>query len=461
MSAIRRRLPWAVAIVLFLGYSLHWVDISSLQATPYWNTIFASGLAMSLVFLSFVIVTGIGGMVSLAQATFVSASGMFMGWLVNHRVPIAIPVLVPNGHVNLIVAMALGVAVACVVGILIAFPVRRLNAVPIALATLALAFVADQGVFIINAVNNTTQGWPIPQPVVDIPVIDQINHFVVRGSRGTIDLGNAQEQVILLLCVFGVITLAIRNVLRSASGRAMFAVRSSETAARSFGVSPSTSKIMLFGLSAAVAGLGGAMLGLVNGSFGATMRPAADGILWLAIAVIFGIRRPGGALLAGVAFTGFYQILTLIGGHLGTFGQQVIASPYFGTALFGIGAIQLAKNPDGLLANAGEQRRERRRQRLERSSVGQAPEVHFDRSSDRVIPTIQVVQMSECPTEDGNTRSGQRIVPAGLAFESIVAGYGDVEVLHGVSLEVYPGTVTALLGLMAQESRPLRVLVRD
>ena len=31
----------------------------------------AQGLALSLIFLSFVIVTGMGGMVSLAQATFV------------------------------------------------------------------------------------------------------------------------------------------------------------------------------------------------------------------------------------------------------------------------------------------------------------------------------------------------------------------------------------------------------
>ena len=35
---------------------------------------------------------------------------------------------------------------------------------------------------------------------------------------------------------------------------------------------------------------------------------------------------------------------------------------------------------------------------------------------------------------------------AALAVADIVAGYGDVEVLHGVSLTLEPGTVTALLG---------------
>ena len=33
-----------------------------------------------------------------------------------------------------------------------------------------------------------------------------------------------------------------------------------------------------------------------------------------------------------------------------------------------------------------------------------------------------------------------------LACRDIVAGYGDVEVLHGVSLDVRPGMITALLG---------------
>lgn len=33
-----------------------------------------------------------------------------------------------------------------------------------------------------------------------------------------------------------------------------------------------------------------------------------------------------------------------------------------------------------------------------------------------------------------------------FACRDVVAGYGDVEVLHGVSIEVYAGTITALLG---------------
>ena len=38
---------------------------------------------MAIIFLSFVVVTGIGGMVSLAQAAFVTAGGFAAGWALN------------------------------------------------------------------------------------------------------------------------------------------------------------------------------------------------------------------------------------------------------------------------------------------------------------------------------------------------------------------------------------------
>ena len=43
----------------------------------------ATGLTLSLIFLSFVVVTGLGGMVSLAQATFVLMAALTTGMLIN------------------------------------------------------------------------------------------------------------------------------------------------------------------------------------------------------------------------------------------------------------------------------------------------------------------------------------------------------------------------------------------
>ena len=52
------------------------------SANDYWVGVIATGLTLSLIFLSFVVVTGMGGMVSLAQATFVLMAGLTTGMLI-------------------------------------------------------------------------------------------------------------------------------------------------------------------------------------------------------------------------------------------------------------------------------------------------------------------------------------------------------------------------------------------
>jgi branched-subunit amino acid ABC-type transport system permease component len=128
-------------------------------------------------------------------------------------------------------------------------------------------------------------------------------------------------------------------------------------------VSPAKAQVALFALSAGIAGFGGAMYGLTAFSITATSIPPFLGLIWLAVAVTFGIRRPGGALLAGLAFTAapvIWQNLAKFS-WMPHFLSELIISPYFTPMLFGLGAINLAKNPDGLalvghdrLAKAGE-----------------------------------------------------------------------------------------------------------
>ncbi|MFE4206941.1 branched-chain amino acid ABC transporter permease, partial [Streptomyces goshikiensis] len=47
--------------------------------TPFWSGLLAQGLAIGLVFMSFTVVTGLGAMVSLAQATFVTGAALVAG----------------------------------------------------------------------------------------------------------------------------------------------------------------------------------------------------------------------------------------------------------------------------------------------------------------------------------------------------------------------------------------------
>ncbi|GAA2574915.1 ATP-binding cassette domain-containing protein [Actinomadura fulvescens] len=365
----RRVLPWSVSVAALLVWTFTLGD-------DYWVGLVAQGLVLALIFCSFVVVTGIGGMVNLAQASFAALAALAAGLAFSKGLPFPLAVL-------------LGVLAAVAAGILVALPALRLGGRVLALATLALALLADQVLFQIDAFSNGTVGWKLP-----------------AFSLGFADTNDPRARVVILLVVIGLVGLLIRNLERSASGRAILAVRSAPTAALSVGISATRAKITLFALASGIAGLGGVLYATFNGQITATDLPALTGFVWLAVVVLQGVRRVGGAVLGGLIMALFPEVL-----------DNVTDSAYVGMILFGLGGMILAKHPDGVLAQMAE-RRYRRRKRGEKQA--------------------RVQELTETPAAPA--------MDAVLRLEGIVAGYGDVTVLRGVDLAVPAGKVVALLG---------------
>ena len=142
----------------------------------------ALGLCMALIFLSFVVLTGMGGMVSLAQATFVTAGGFAAGWALTRDWGIDLPLVATHGRLNFLWGALLAGAVAAALGALIALPLRRLGAVSLALGTLALAFVAQLIPFNTVAIAHAPNGWTLPTPTLDIPVVNEVVDLADQGS---------------------------------------------------------------------------------------------------------------------------------------------------------------------------------------------------------------------------------------------------------------------------------------
>ena len=273
---------------------------------------------------------------------------------------------------------------------------------------------------------------------------------ILRPTLGPFDLRDERSMAVLLLILVGVVALLIRNLQRSPSGRAMLAVRSAERAAACSGVSPVFTKLALFAVSAAVAGVGGVMLGAVNGNVTNTSTPATVGLIWLATVVLFGIRRPAGAIVAGLVAAATPQILSggfhwpsPVPSFLSWNGTQSVWLPQL---LFGLGAIQLARSQDGVLALTAAQSRARRRKR-------QARRVERLRAVEDAAVSAEVGDRGEELLRLGALRrSGPPAAqhpgsgPAALALAGVRAGYGDLQVLRGVDLEVRAGSITALLG---------------
>jgi ABC-type branched-subunit amino acid transport system ATPase component/branched-subunit amino acid ABC-type transport system permease component len=416
----RRILPWAIAVSALVVYEL-WF------ANEFWSSLIAKGIVLGIVFLSFVVITGLGGMVSLSQATFVTASAFTVGYLVNNEFEFTIPLLMHDGRFGFFVAVLAGIAVAAAVGAVIAIPVRRLGPLALALATLSFAFTAELIVFQLDAVRNGSRGWPVP------PL--NLETFESELPFGPFDFTQPRQMAMLALLVFGGVTLVIHNLQRSASGRAVLAMRSSEVAARTSGIGVGWSKVTLFAVSAGIAGLGGALLAVVSSPVNNRSAPAFVGLIWLAVTVTFGIRRPGGALLAGLAFACFTDLLQVVTGwgFMPAWAETLTGTPQLAAILFGLGAINLAKNPDGVLALVGTQRLEKRRRREHDAARAAAP----------VTAAPAPAPATLLPASADGARDDE---PATLRVDGVVAGYGEVEVLHGVDLAVPAGRVVTLLG---------------
>jgi ABC-type branched-subunit amino acid transport system ATPase component/branched-subunit amino acid ABC-type transport system permease component len=424
LSSFRRRLPWAVVAAALVFYTL-------VLANAYWASLVMQGLVFAIIFLSFVVATGMGGMVSLAQATFVTAGGFIVGWMVTHRLPFGIPGLTSHGHLNFGVATLVAAVGTAAVGMVFAFVVRRLGTLLLALATLALGFTCELIFFNIDSISGGSTGYTVAPPSL--------------GSF--LNFASPKAMTLLLLAVFGLITLVMYNLRRSGSGRAMFAARSTEIGARSVGLSPDRIRVLMFAFSAAVAGVGGAFFAVTSSPFGNTTAPTEAGLFWLAVVVTFGIRRPGGALLAGL----FYGVGTSLFGRVTTWNGTLHAatqSPYFLPILMGLGAIGLAREPDGVLAAGAKAISQIQGRRVGPAAVEVGPPTVSGMKVAPLVPVAEgrpevVVPATPVRRPDPNAADDRPMV---LSFDGVTAGYGAVEVLHGTDFEVREGSLVALLG---------------
>ncbi|MGN5386442.1 ABC transporter permease subunit [Streptomyces sp. JL7001] len=351
--------------------------------TPFWSGLLAQGLAVALVFMSFTVVTGLGAMVSLAQGTFVTGAALVAGLLMSRGWPF-------------VAALAVGTCAAALLGALVALPALRLGGRSLALATLALAFLADHVLFQLRWLRNGDTGWSVPRPVV-----------------GPVDLSDDRALGVALVVLVALVAAGLTALRGSPSGRAMLAVRSAPAAAVASGVSVLRTKLLLFTLSAGLAGFGGVLYASYNTRITATDFTAMTGLVWLAVVVAAGVRRPQYAVVAGLVYAVAPRLLS----------DYVTESAHLPVILFGLASLALANDPDGYCA-AVPVRLARRRAAASR---GSAP--------------------NPSGTPPPNPRA-QHAGEAGAALElrGVTAGYDGGLVLHGVDLVVRRGEILAVLG---------------
>jgi len=128
-------------------------------------------------------------------------------------------------------------------------------------------------------------------------------------------------------------------IRRSAFGRRLVAMSDSPAAFATVGLSATRTKVFVFSLSAAMAGLGGVLYGGQQGAIGANDVQFFGSLTLLLFVAIWGMRSLSGALLGGMTAAALPVLQTHLPASL---------ADLTGLAA-GAGIILLGRSPDGIL----------------------------------------------------------------------------------------------------------------
>jgi ABC-type branched-subunit amino acid transport system permease subunit len=173
---------------------------------------------------------------------------------------------------------------------------------------------------------------------------------------GPWDFADDTAYLVLVALVLVVVGRAVVHLRGGTVGRTFRALRGSEVAAQSIGISPARARLAAFAISAFIAGLGGALLAIQqeNVNYGQNFTPFGT-LFWLVLVVTLGARTVEGAVTAAGTFTLFDALIlrgTVLGWILRSPDRIPDIFPISGKwrfVLFGLGTIQFARNPDGIL----------------------------------------------------------------------------------------------------------------
>jgi branched-chain amino acid transport system permease protein len=286
----------------------------------------ALALVWGFCILSLVLLTGYVGQVSLCQATFAGVGAYAAGMMTS------------TFHVGYLVAVVVGVVAAFALGILVGLPALRLRGITLAIVTLGIALVFDRYVFqdhIFEWFTGGSGGWTVDGAEILGIRVDSSTHLLAAYE--------------ILLALFCVAALLMVNIHQSGAGRRFRAIRDSEIAAATMGVDLTRYKLLAFGLSAALAGLGGSFYPLVAGSVSPQPFWVFTSLQLAAIAVLMGVRYVPAAALGGVFMAFVPDVLTRYG-H-GTFLNKYsydISYDWFQLAVGVLLVVQLILLPDGV-----------------------------------------------------------------------------------------------------------------
>ena len=247
----------------------------------YWLAQLTFVLIYSIVGLGLMLLAGFTGLFSLGHAAFLGVGAYTQAALTQAGVPFPLA---------LVAAGLLSAAVGMVVGL----PALRVKGIYLGIATLAFGFIVEEVFARWESVTGGNAGTHLKAPDL-------------FGWK--LDTGESFYGLCLVITVLA--TLGILNLLRSPTGRAFVAIRDSEISAQSMGIHLARYKTTSFALSAALAGLGGALYAHKLAFISPDQFNIVQSIDLLLMVVIGGLGSVHGAFLGAIFLITMPQVIAL------------------------------------------------------------------------------------------------------------------------------------------------------
>jgi branched-chain amino acid transport system permease protein len=271
---------------------------------------------LAIVALSLLPLVGYARRLSLCQLTFAGIGA----------------VVVAHAGANIATILLAGV-IAAIVGALVSLVTIRLSGIYMALSTAAVALVFDEWVFTLPPFSVFGHLFDLPQGgTLRVRQLDLLG-VRVSGSTALLLFGSV---------AFTLLTAAVVAVRRSRFGERLIALSDSQQAAASIGVSARLHLLAVFSLSAAIAGIGGAVYVIGAQTVPLDAFAFSAGLPVVLFMVVGGIDSPAAAAVCGAFIAG--PFLTDLIPNVPQITAFLVAGP----------AILLARNPDGVMVGARE-----------------------------------------------------------------------------------------------------------
>ncbi len=224
---------------------------------------------MLIAVLGVSILTGFTGLYSFGHAGFM-AIGAYVSAILVKFIGLPLPV-----------GIVCGMIAATAVGLLIGYPTLRLKGDYFLIATLGIGEAIRLGIE---------------------------NLSIIGGAKGMTDVGSGIK-LWMVLVIDVIIIFILYNFLHSKHGRNCIAIREEETAARAMGINVTKYKVLAMGISCALAGLSGALLGHYMNYLQPTMFNAAKSNELVMMVIMGGIGSLTGSTLAALILVPLPELL--------------------------------------------------------------------------------------------------------------------------------------------------------